>query len=221
MAGIRTKRRRRLSGASIDGQMSPRSRMNSPGVNASFVDLPENDDNKERKQTRKSRARRRSLAVTPINGSNRSRRGSSPFGSNIKSNKKHELSQHELSKLYQNVIKLSQHGKISSKNAWELKLTDHIDDVIEFKSDDTDNDTNKENNDMNISNISTRTNKYNKHVTQYNAAKFVKASHTIDAATKIYGYRVDSVHTETYKVLGALHNNDDKVRICVILSYLI
>jgi len=35
-----------------------------------------------------------------------------------------------------------------------------------------------------------------------------KLSQTLDAGAKIYGYRVDSVHTETYKVLGGLNRTD-------------
>ena len=30
----------------------------------------------------------------------------------------------------------------------------------------------------------------------------------IDAIAKIYGYRVDQVHQETYKVLGGLHRQE-------------
>ena len=32
-----------------------------------------------------------------------------------------------------------------------------------------------------------------------------KASAGLDASAKIYGFRVDQVHSETYKVLGGLH----------------
>ena len=35
-----------------------------------------------------------------------------------------------------------------------------------------------------------------------------KLSQTLDAGAKIYGLRVDSVHTETYKVLGGLNRTD-------------
>lgn len=35
-----------------------------------------------------------------------------------------------------------------------------------------------------------------------------KASASLDATAKIYGYRVDSVHTETYKFLGGLSRNE-------------
>ncbi|ETO05757.1 hypothetical protein RFI_31638 [Reticulomyxa filosa] len=37
---------------------------------------------------------------------------------------------------------------------------------------------------------------------------FTKASHTIDAASKIYGSRVDSVHQDTFKTLGTFQQTD-------------
>ena len=35
-------------------------------------------------------------------------------------------------------------------------------------------------------------------------SSWLRASASLDASAKIYGFRVDSVHTETYKVLGGL-----------------
>ncbi|KDD76031.1 condensin complex subunit 2 [Helicosporidium sp. ATCC 50920] len=40
--------------------------------------------------------------------------------------------------------------------------------------------------------------------TEAEATNFQRASVTLDAGIKIYGYRVDSVHNETYKILGGL-----------------
>lgn len=37
-----------------------------------------------------------------------------------------------------------------------------------------------------------------------------KASASLDASAKIYGYRVDSVHSETFKFLGGLSRADLK-----------
>lgn len=37
-----------------------------------------------------------------------------------------------------------------------------------------------------------------------------KASASLDASAKIYGYRVDSVHSETFKFLGNLNRTDNK-----------
>jgi hypothetical protein len=40
-----------------------------------------------------------------------------------------------------------------------------------------------------------------------------KASASLDATAKIYGYRVDSVHTETFKFLGGLNRNKKDINI--------
>jgi condensin complex subunit 2 len=37
-----------------------------------------------------------------------------------------------------------------------------------------------------------------------------KASAGMDASSKIYGFRVDQVHSETYKVHGGLHRSDNR-----------
>lgn len=44
--------------------------------------------------------------------------------------------------------------------------------------------------------------------TEDGIANFQAASVTLDTSVKIYSYRVDSVHTETYKVLGGLSRTD-------------
>ncbi len=38
---------------------------------------------------------------------------------------------------------------------------------------------------------------------------WLKASASLDASAKIYGYRVDSVHSETFKFLGGLTRADN------------
>lgn len=61
------------------------------------------------------------------------------------------------------------------KNTWSLRLIDYIDDVL--------SDAGKES-------VEQKTN-------------FQKATATLDASVKIYSSRVDSVHTDTYKMLGS------------------
>ena len=73
-----------------------------------------------------------------------------------------------------NSIKLASENKITAKNTWSLALIDHLSDLVKTEKDE-DNNTN-----------------------------FQKASCTLDAGVKIYASRVDSVHTETFKVLGGL-----------------
>ena len=36
-------------------------------------------------------------------------------------------------------------------------------------------------------------------------SQWLRASASLDAGTKIYGFRIDFVHQETYKVLSGLH----------------
>ena len=67
--------------------------------------------------------------------------------------------------------------KINQKNSWSLDLIDHIDDVLQS------NFNNEEGSGV---------------------GNFQAASCTLDASVKIYSYRVDSIHNETYRVLGDL-----------------
>ncbi|XLR14255.1 hypothetical protein S83_042193, partial [Arachis hypogaea] len=61
---------------------------------------------------------------------------------------------------------------INQKNTWELNLIDHITDIIKAGEEDG-----------------------------YVETNFQKASCTLEAGVKIYSLRVDSVHSEAYKVL--------------------
>ncbi|KAL5730743.1 hypothetical protein ACHQM5_003535 [Ranunculus cassubicifolius] len=81
----------------------------------------------------------------------------------------------QLTDLLRNCIKLSTENKINQKNTWELSLIDHLSEIIKVEAEDNDAETN-----------------------------FQKASCTLEAGVKIYASRVDSVHSEAYKVLGAL-----------------
>ena len=85
----------------------------------------------------------------------------------------------EVTALYSQCIQLSTANKITMQNTWNLKLIDYIDDVL--KADEALGDDNETN--------------------------FQKASCTLDASVKIYSYRVDSVHQNTYKILGGLNRS--------------
>ncbi|KAL6313948.1 hypothetical protein AAG906_011678 [Vitis piasezkii] len=65
--------------------------------------------------------------------------------------------------------------KINQKNTWELKLIDHLSEIIRVDAEE-DTETN-----------------------------FQKASCTLEAGVKIYSLRVDSVHSEAYKILGGIN----------------
>ncbi|KAE8673064.1 Condensin complex subunit 2 [Hibiscus syriacus] len=81
----------------------------------------------------------------------------------------------QILKLFQNCIKLISENKINQKNTWELNLIDHIRDIIKVE----------EENDV--------------------ETNFQKASCTLEAGVKIYSSRLDSVHSEAYKVHGGIN----------------
>lgn len=85
------------------------------------------------------------------------------------------LGKDQILDLLQNCIKLATENKINQRNTWELQLIDHISEIVNA-DDGEDAETN-----------------------------FQKASCTLEAGVKIYSYRVDSVHSETFKVLGGLN----------------
>lgn len=85
------------------------------------------------------------------------------------------LNKQQIFDLFQNCIKLASENKINQKNTWELNLIDHLTDIIKAEEE-NDSETN-----------------------------FQKASCTLEAGVKIYSLRVDSVHSEAYKVLGGMN----------------
>ncbi|XP_015580957.1 condensin complex subunit 2 isoform X2 [Ricinus communis] len=85
------------------------------------------------------------------------------------------LDKQQILDLFQNCIKLASENKINQKNTWELNLIDHLCEIIKVE-DEQDVETN-----------------------------FQKASCTLEAGVKIYSLRVDSVHSEAYKVLGGIN----------------
>ncbi|KAL2328378.1 hypothetical protein Fmac_021805 [Flemingia macrophylla] len=85
------------------------------------------------------------------------------------------LNKQQILDLFQNCIKLASENKINQKNTWELNLIDHLTDIIKTEEE-NDAETN-----------------------------FQKASCTLEAGVKIYSLRVDSVHSEAYKVLGGMN----------------
>ena len=84
------------------------------------------------------------------------------------------LSANQIVDLYSNCLKLASENKINAKNSWSLPLIDHIAELVKPEHSEGED---------------------------YN---FQKASCTLDAGVKIYGCRVDSVHTEAYKVLAGV-----------------
>ncbi|XP_073058220.1 condensin complex subunit 2-like isoform X1 [Primulina eburnea] len=85
------------------------------------------------------------------------------------------LGKEQILQLLHNCIKLASENKINQKNTWELNLIDHLGEIIKVEEE---NDT---------------------------ETNFQKASCTLEAGVKIYSLRVDSVHSEAYKVLGGIN----------------
>lgn len=79
-----------------------------------------------------------------------------------------------MAELYKNCIKLASENKISTKNTWSLNLIDHISDLVKPSTE------------------------------EGRQTNFQRASCTLDAGVKIYAYRVDSIHSETFKFMGGL-----------------
>ncbi|XVF03803.1 hypothetical protein REPUB_Repub05bG0024400 [Reevesia pubescens] len=93
------------------------------------------------------------------------------------------LSKDQIIELFKNCIKLATENKINQKNTWELKLIDHLSEIIKAET-----------------------------AEGYSETNFQKASCTLEAGVKIYSFRVDALHTDAYKVLGGIHRagQDDK-----------
>ncbi|KAI4383246.1 hypothetical protein MLD38_009110 [Melastoma candidum] len=92
------------------------------------------------------------------------------------------LKRQQILELFQNCIKLASENKINQKNTWELGLIDHMHEIIKVE------------------------------VESEAETNFQKASCTLEAGVKIYSLRVDSVHSEAYKVLGGINRagNDNQ-----------
>jgi len=96
-------------------------------------------------------------------------------------------------------VQLVNENKISTKNAFELPLIEHMDDIVDsFMGGKKARKKEKE--------------KVRKSSATAEEAemesRFHEASCTIEASARIYACRVDCVHTDTYRVLGGLNSAD-------------
>ncbi|KAK7375203.1 hypothetical protein VNO78_35896 [Psophocarpus tetragonolobus] len=101
-----------------------------------------------------------------------------PLASNLHPRPSHShpcLNKQQILDLFHNCIKLASQNKINQKNTWELDLIDHLTDIIRAEE--------------------------GNHV----ETNFQMASCTLEAGVKIYSLRVDSVHSEAYKVLARMN----------------
>ncbi|KAH8739892.1 hypothetical protein FG386_001709 [Cryptosporidium ryanae] len=132
------------------------------------------------------------------------------------------LSNESLNQLCNQCLSLLRQNKISSKNAFEILLIDHLNDIVNVSSgesfeNDYTHDTNEvENNQVidiginkrdleseNITFTSIDRNKGSDFGTgEDNFQKFQRAAVTLEASARIYGYRVDSTFDNAYRILS-------------------
>ena len=145
--------------------------------------LSPNDDANERRATRAKQSEMRARRRS-LNLSGAEANGKDKERSSRDAGKQ-RASVLELQELYQNCIKLSSENKISSKNTWDLNLIEHLSELVKPENNKL---TQDQDTDLN----------------------FQKASCTLDAGVKIYSSRVDSIHTDAFKVLGGLHRTSNE-----------
>ncbi|MES1921339.1 hypothetical protein MHBO_002876, partial [Bonamia ostreae] len=145
-----------------------------------------NNDQIGKKTKRRLSVKRASLLApirkNPSTPTKTKKRNSAPFLSPFKQveDDKETLSDAQLSRLYTETIRLAAAGKITQKNTWSINLIDYIDDLLSNEKKAAEEKVTK------------------------SSSLFRKASNTLDASIKIYSSRVDSVHSQMFKVLGGL-----------------
>ncbi|KAF7458764.1 Condensin complex subunit 2 [Cryptosporidium felis] len=133
-----------------------------------------------------------------------------------------KLSGDNLDRLYNQCLNLLKQNKISSKNAFEILLIDHLDDIVNVENpkDEPSEERKKVDHDLEGearasklgSNLGTRN--PGEPSSESNFEKFQRAAVTLEASARIYGYRVDSTFDNAYRVLsniksGRVLANDD------------
>eukprot|EP00418_Pyrodinium_bahamense_P062655 CAMPEP_0179090420 /NCGR_PEP_ID=MMETSP0796-20121207/41251_1 /TAXON_ID=73915 /ORGANISM="Pyrodinium bahamense, Strain pbaha01" /LENGTH=768 /DNA_ID=CAMNT_0020787991 /DNA_START=60 /DNA_END=2366 /DNA_ORIENTATION=+ len=114
------------------------------------------------------------------------------------------VSSSSLGELYSKCVQMVNENKISTKNAFDLHLIDHMDDIV---------DSFMGGRKRKAAAVSTggRSSKSTGGQPQGETEaehRFHEASCTIEASARIYACRVDCVHTDTYRVLGGLSSAD-------------
>ncbi|CAF1409995.1 unnamed protein product [Adineta steineri] len=91
----------------------------------------------------------------------------------------------QLVDLYQKTLELAAQGKINVKNAFSISLVERLPQVLNaIALDDIEH--------------------------HHLGPNFVKAGSVIDTSAKIYGFRVDALHTETQKLSGNILNTEEE-----------
>ncbi|GMH86891.1 hypothetical protein TL16_g10685 [Triparma laevis f. inornata] len=149
--------------------------------------------NKTKDKKNKSKRRRSSAKFLRLSGR---------FGEEDEGNA--EVGSDKLGEMYATAIKMNAENKINASNTWSLQLIDNMDKII---APDLPTPSKKKSSGPFDSNAPAFANRQDD---DDNVAlvNFQKASCTLDASVKIYSYRVDDVHTSSYKVLANLNRTD-------------
>ncbi|NXS57228.1 CND2 protein, partial [Brachypteracias leptosomus] len=151
--------------------------LGSGGGTPVLTDCPGNDDERERRQRRRSK-----VADLQLGGSDSSLGLGSPAPRKAEAglSAPQQWTNTQISDHYSTCIKLSTENKITAKNAFGLGLIDYMTDILNQKDTDLTN--------------------------------FKVATGTLDASAKIYSVRVDTVHADTFRVLGGLDKDSEATK---------
>lgn len=167
----------------------------------------ENSQEKKQPATKKKPARR-SVGRKSIGGKkkggakSRRRRSSARFlrlsgrfdaDDDDEANASPALDRENLGEVYRQAIRMNAENKINAGNSWGLKLIENMDKLVHGDDD---------------GGAAGGAGGAGGDGASATGVNFTKASCTLDASVKIYGYRVDDVHLTSYKVLHNLNRTD-------------
>ncbi|CRG97428.1 chromosome condensation protein, putative [Plasmodium gallinaceum] len=94
----------------------------------------------------------------------------------------------EINDVFKNCMVALSHNKICTRNAFDIRIIDHLEDLVNLNDEEISDELNDElleNGDFNLS--------------------FTRASKAIEGATKVYGYRVEAIYDQTYNFLSNMN----------------
>ena len=162
----------------------------------------------EKQSATKKKAARRSVGRKSIGGKKKSgaksrrRRSSARFlrlsgrfdaDDDDEANASPALDRENLGEVYRQAIRMNAENKINAGNSWGLKLIENMDKLVHGDDD---------------GGGASGAGGAGGDGAGATGVNFTKASCTLDASVKIYGYRVDDVHLTSYKVLHNLNRTD-------------
>lgn len=149
-----------------------------------------NANNKKKKGGAKSRRRRSSARFLRLSG--RFDAADGEDGADDSSSPA-PLDRENLGEVYRQAIRMNAENRINAGNSWGLKLIENMDKLVHGDDD---------------GGAAGGGGAGGRGGGGATGVNFTKASCTLDASVKIYGYRVDDVHLTSYKVLHNLNRTD-------------